>query len=78
MKAEDTVMDAKDLETYLYCSKHQVALYTAKAQAEITWDQATREALIGVSRKVLRLDGTTYLVPDYSKFREAVKELGVK
>ena len=41
----------------------------AKAQA--------RKLLEAISRKVEALDGTYYLIPDYAKFKEAVKSIGV-
>ncbi len=34
-----------------------------------------RKTLLGVGKKVKRMDGTTYLVPDYKKYREALKEI---
>lgn len=43
------------------------ARYVAKAQL--------KKALIGVGKETKRMDGTTYLVPNYHKYREALKEV---
>ena len=32
------------------------------------------DTLKSISKEATKLDGTTYLVPDYSKFRDATKE----
>ena len=34
-----------------------------------------KKLLLGISKETKRLDGTTYLVPDYSKFKEALEEM---
>ena len=39
---------------------------------------ARADTLKSISKESKRLDGTTYLVPDYTKFREALKELGIE
>ena len=37
-----------------------------------------KEALIRVGREARRTDGTTYLVPDYKKYRQALKDEGIE
>ena len=34
-----------------------------------------KKLLLGISKETKKLDGTTYLVPDYSKFKEALEEM---
>ena len=34
-----------------------------------------KKLLLGISKETKRLDQTTYLVPDYSKFKEALEEM---
>ncbi|KKN72937.1 hypothetical protein LCGC14_0406410 [marine sediment metagenome] len=36
-----------------------------------------KKALLGVGKEVKRMDNTAYLVPDYHKYREALKEAGL-
>ena len=34
-----------------------------------------KKLLLGISKETKKLDGTIYLVPDYSKFKEALEEM---
>ena len=36
------------------------------------------DTLRAISKESKRMDGTIYLVPDYTKFREAIKEAGIE
>ena len=36
-----------------------------------------KRLLLGISKETLKLDKTIYLVPDYSKFKEALEEVGL-
>ena len=36
-----------------------------------------KKLLLGISKETKKLDGTIYLVPDYSKFKEALEEVGL-
>ena len=37
-------------------------------------DAVVRETLISVGKEAKRMDGTIYLIPDYAKYRQALKE----
>ena len=36
-----------------------------------------KRLLLGISKETKKLDQTTYLVPDYTKFKEALEEVGL-
>ena len=36
-----------------------------------------KKLLLGISKETKKLDQTTYLVPDYTKFKEALEEVGL-
>jgi len=48
-----------------------------KAEVKALLKAQRKKALIGIGKEVKKLDGTTYLIPDYKKYREAVKEMGL-
>lgn len=37
-----------------------------------------KKTLISVGKEALRMDGSVYLVPDYHKYREALKEMEIE
>ena len=47
------------------------------AQCGLTAKAQVKKLLLGISKETLKLDGTIYLVPDYSKFKEALEEVGL-
>ena len=45
------------------------------AQCGLTANAQIKKLLLGISKETLKLDETTYLVPDYTKFKEALEEM---
>ena len=42
------------------------------------YEPQAKKLLLSISKESKKLDGTTYLVPDYTKFREAIKRVGIR
>ena len=49
-----------------------------KKQADLIIPLVRADTLKSISKEATRLDKTIYLVPDYTKFREAIKESGIR
>ena len=48
------------------------------SREEVLVARGIREALIRVGREARRMDKTTYLIPDYKKYRQALKDEGIE
>ena len=47
-------------------------------QIDQLYEAQAKKLLLSISKESKRLDQTTYLVPDYTKFREAIKKVGIR
>lgn len=54
--------------------------YLLEYKEELDWllEVQLKKALIGVGKEAQRMDGSTYLVPDYHKYRKALEEAGIE
>ena len=55
-----------------------IAVSVAAQQINQLYEAQAKKLLLSISKESKRMDGTTYLVPDYTKFREAIKEAGIR
>lgn len=65
------IKEAKQEVWTRYRSGHLTAV-------SIAVEEAKKEILISIGKEAHRLDKSVYLVPDYHKYREALKEMGVE
>jgi len=49
--------------------------YQETPWGEVVAKEQLKKALIGIGKVSNRMNGTTYLIPDYIKYREALKEV---
>ena len=64
----DELLDV--LRTVGHNEHAKLAIKVAEAQV--------KKALISIGKEAKRMDGKTYWVPDYAKYRQAVKEAGIE
>ena len=84
VRNQDVLIDAVKLTADIYrrhfpnCKNAEVPVNFGREVADQIIPLIRADTLKSISKEAKKLDGTTYLVPDYSKFREALKELGIE